>query len=114
MTLGNPAPVYDTLRGTILLPYSRNNLEVFILRSSDGGSTWKAPQNISSQVMNPSWNWYATGKMYCTPFVVAVFIFLLLSLLYQHKSILSLSIIDEAFYLLTESKLEIRCACCVC
>jgi sialidase-1 len=60
VTLGNPAPGV-LANGDILLPYCRNNLEVFITKSSDNGHTWSKASDISSQVVGSDWSWVATG-----------------------------------------------------
>ncbi|KAA0153571.1 hypothetical protein FNF27_07632 [Cafeteria roenbergensis] len=60
VTDGNPAPV--ALRnGSVLLPYCRNNRQVFVVRSDDEGRTWTDPQNITDESTDPSWSWVATG-----------------------------------------------------
>lgn len=45
----------------MLLPYCRNNLEVFITRSDDGGVTWTPSHNLTGIVTEPDWSWIATG-----------------------------------------------------
>lgn len=60
-TAGNPCPVVDRDSGDIVLPFCRNNKEVFVTRSSDEGKTWSKPTNITDQVTQPRWTWYATG-----------------------------------------------------
>ena len=60
VTDGNPAPV--ALRnGSVLLPYCRDNRQVFVVRSDDGGQSWTGPQNITDESTDPSWSWVATG-----------------------------------------------------
>lgn len=61
VTIGNPAPVVDPGTGTIHMPYCRNNKQVFVLHSTDDAKTWSSPLNITSQVLDPTWSWYATG-----------------------------------------------------
>jgi sialidase-1 len=60
-TIGNPAPVVDRETGTVLLAFTRDNLQVFVTRSEDDGATWSVPEDITRQVKPPGWGWYATG-----------------------------------------------------
>lgn len=60
-TAGNPCPVVDRKTGKIILPFCRNNKEVFVMTSTDHGETWSKPVNITSSVIEPRWTWYATG-----------------------------------------------------
>ncbi len=60
ITIGNPCPVVDRITGTIWLPFTRDNDDVFMTSSDDDGETWSKPQLITSQVKK-NWNWYATG-----------------------------------------------------
>ncbi|WP_165368298.1 sialidase family protein [Phytoactinopolyspora endophytica] len=74
-TRGNPSPVVDRRTGTVLLLFSQNPAEhnetdicaglaertVWVTRSTDDGATWKEPVEITAQVKDPSWTWYATG-----------------------------------------------------
>jgi hypothetical protein len=53
--------VYDSKRGVLLLPCCRNNTNVLLLNSTDSGLTWSLPRDLTSQVSQPSWSWYATG-----------------------------------------------------
>ena len=58
VTIGNPAPiVLASQPGSILVPFCRNNLEVGVMRSDDGGSSYHLSANISI----PNWSWVATG-----------------------------------------------------
>lgn len=76
-TCGNPCPVVDTKTGTIWL-LSTHNLgadkehaidsgtatggrTVWLFHSADDGDTWSAPREITADVKDPSWRWYATG-----------------------------------------------------
>lgn len=75
MTCGNPCPVVDKESGAILLPFCKNpenggeNLimqgkaprTAWITKSNDDGATWTEPEEITKQVKDPSWTWYATG-----------------------------------------------------
>lgn len=65
MTIGNPAPVVDTVhlgptgQARILLPFSRNNIEAGVLVSLDMGVTWSM---LAPALPVPaSWVWVATG-----------------------------------------------------
>ncbi len=76
-TCGNPAPVVDRETGTIFLFSTRNlgtdrepqiidqtskdTRRIFVTQSSDDGVTWTAPVEITKDVKNDNWTWYATG-----------------------------------------------------
>lgn len=76
-TCGNPCPVVDRTTGNILLLATRNlgqdheseiiagssegTRTVWILRSTDHGHTWSAPEDITASTKLPHWTWYATG-----------------------------------------------------
>ncbi|MGW3286835.1 sialidase family protein [Streptomyces sp. NPDC001002] len=78
-TRGNPAPVLDPLTGAVVLVTSYNSglvtepqimrgevtpeqsRRVFVQRSWDDGRTFSAPVDITAQVKEPNWRWYATG-----------------------------------------------------
>jgi len=82
MTCGNPCPVVTRASvGTgggeeiICLPFCKNLGDghegmivegkaprtVWITRSRDDGLTWEEPEEITADVKDPSWTWYATG-----------------------------------------------------
>ncbi|MDA2927701.1 glycoside hydrolase [Acidobacteria bacterium AH-259-G07] len=61
ITIGNPCPVVDQDTGTIWLPFCRDNQDVLITKSTDDGLTWSKPIDITRDVKNPDWEWYATG-----------------------------------------------------
>ncbi|MEM7531448.1 MAG: sialidase family protein [Chloroflexota bacterium] len=75
MTCGNPCPVVDSETGTIWLPFCKNLADghetlitqgkaprtVWVTHSTDDGVTWAEPTEITSDVKDPSWTWYATG-----------------------------------------------------
>ncbi|MBB74824.1 MAG: glycosyl hydrolase [Planctomycetaceae bacterium] len=61
ITIGNPCPVVDRLRGAIWLPFTRDNTDVLLTMSEDDGQTWKQPRNITTSVKRDNWTWYATG-----------------------------------------------------
>src|SRR4029079_18176184 len=47
--------------GIIWLPFTRENDGVLVLSSSDSGRTWSKPREITTDVKEKNWNWYATG-----------------------------------------------------
>ena len=53
----------DTYQGAqrIVVPFCRNNQEVWITYSEDDGQSWSAPVNISSTTTHPQWKWIGTG-----------------------------------------------------
>lgn len=77
MTCGNPAPVIDLRTGTIYLLITKNPADtpetdiidgrgsgartVWITKSMDDGATWAEAKEITRDVKDPSWTWYATG-----------------------------------------------------
>lgn len=60
-TIGNPCPVVDKGTGTIWLPFCRNNERVYVTKSTDDGSTWSTPVEITSDVKLPKWGPMGTG-----------------------------------------------------
>ncbi|MEX2137978.1 MAG: sialidase family protein [Pirellulales bacterium] len=76
-TCGNPCPAFDHSTGTIWLLMTHNlgkdneaaisagkskgTRTVWITHSKDEGQTWAAPRDITSDVKDPAWGWYATG-----------------------------------------------------
>lgn len=72
-TVGNPTPVVERKTGAILLLMTRNpgrvteretgpnDRTVWMARSTDDGATWSPPAEITAQVKQPGWTWYATG-----------------------------------------------------
>lgn len=75
-TLGNPAPVVDRNTGTVWLLLTRNRADqhegailagaaeprtVWLTHSTDDGSTWAVPSEITATTSAPDWRWYATG-----------------------------------------------------
>ena len=72
---GNPAPVVDRDTGSIWLPFCKNRRDgdermichgqaprtVWVTASHDDGATWEEPVEITAQVKQPDWTWYATG-----------------------------------------------------
>ncbi|MGI6074523.1 MAG: sialidase family protein [Fermentimonas sp.] len=79
-TCGNPSPVVDLETGTVHLlmtwnlgedrigdinaGISKDTRRVYYTRSVDDGLTWETPKEITSQVKDPSWGWYATGPVH--------------------------------------------------
>lgn len=61
ITIGNPCPVVDAKTGSIWLPCTRDNQRVLMLHSDDDGQSWSAPRDITDDVKDPQWGWYATG-----------------------------------------------------
>ncbi len=76
-TVGNPAPVVDAETGGLFLlstwnlgsdrepdiisQTSTDTRRVFVLASKDSGHTWDEPREITANVKDSSWTWYATG-----------------------------------------------------
>lgn len=76
-TCGNPCPVVDSKTGAIWLlttwnrgddhepqiiaQTSRDTRRVFVLNSRDEGRTWSEPKEITPDVKQSNWTWYATG-----------------------------------------------------
>lgn len=74
-TFGNPSAVYDAKRGRVILIFNFNYgdrdereirskgapREVYVMHSEDEGITWSKPKNITSDVKNKEWRWFATG-----------------------------------------------------
>lgn len=76
-TVGNPCAVVDRDTGTILLLHNRNigsdtermilngtsagGRTVWIMSSADDGLTWTEPREITGEVKEKEWTWYATG-----------------------------------------------------
>ena len=72
---GNPAPVVDRDTGRVWLPFCRNNGDgpedmiwageaprtAWITYSDDDGLSWAVPREITADVKDPAWTWYATG-----------------------------------------------------
>ena len=61
VTIGNPTPVVDRSTGTIWLVFSRDATDVLMITSRDNGRTWSKPSDITSQVKEPDWKFYAVG-----------------------------------------------------
>lgn len=61
ITIGNPCPVVDQDTGVIWFPLNRDNDRVLMMSSADNGRTWTKPRDITSDVKEKEWTWYATG-----------------------------------------------------
>ena len=76
-TCGNPAPVIDEKSGKIILlstwnlgsdreheiidGMSKDTRRIFVLESIDEGASWSTAREITEEVKNDAWTWYATG-----------------------------------------------------
>lgn len=63
-TCGNPCPIVDQQSGDIIVIGTYENDRVMIMRSTDDGSHWSAPRDITTMVKSPDWAWYATGPVH--------------------------------------------------
>jgi sialidase-1 len=61
ITIGNPCAVVDKENGTVWLTFCRDNDRIFITHSADEGESWAKPKEITKDVKEPEWGWYATG-----------------------------------------------------
>ena len=46
--IGNAAPIYDPVTDEVVLLFSRDNIEVWVMISQDRGASWSVPRNISA------------------------------------------------------------------
>ena len=60
-TMGNPCPLLDRETQTIWLPFCKNNQQVYLIKSTDDGTTWSEPMEITQHVKDPAWNYMGTG-----------------------------------------------------
>ncbi|HLO82465.1 MAG TPA: sialidase family protein [Chitinophagaceae bacterium] len=76
-TCGNPSPVVEQKTGNIILlstwnlgtdheaqiidGTSKDTRRIFVLKSADDGHSWSKPREITTEVKQPGWTWYATG-----------------------------------------------------
>lgn len=74
-TCGNPCPIVDRSTGIVWLLFCKNPghheegtitdghsfRSVWVTKSADLGVTWSKPVDITKQVKEPTWTWYATG-----------------------------------------------------
>jgi len=79
-TCGNPVPIVDKITGRIHLLMTWNNGQdnwgtltggtgvdtrrAYQTWSDDEGKTWTTPKEITAQVKDPKWDWYATGPVH--------------------------------------------------
>ncbi|MFK7920759.1 MAG: exo-alpha-sialidase, partial [Bacteroidia bacterium] len=77
---GNPAPVVDEESGDVFLlttwnlgedheseiiaETSKDGRRIFSLSSKDHGKNWSAPKEITKDVKQDNWTWYATGPVH--------------------------------------------------
>ena len=61
ITIGNPCAVVDKDTGIVWLSFCRDNDRIFITHSADEGKSWANPKEITEEVKEPEWGWYATG-----------------------------------------------------
>ncbi len=61
ITIGNPCAVVDKETGIVWLAFCRDNDRVFITHSADEGESWAKPGEITEDVKEAEWGWYATG-----------------------------------------------------
>jgi len=67
---GNPTPVVDHETGAVWLAVNRDHLDdngarqggrLLLLRSEDDGRSWARPLDITEQIKQPGWGYYAFG-----------------------------------------------------
>jgi sialidase-1 len=72
-TCGNPCPVFDKVSGDVLIVATLNNDKVFTLKSKDEGNNWESPIEITQNVKESNWKWYATGPVHAIQLVQSEF-----------------------------------------
>ena len=60
-TCGNPSPVIDNSTGNVIVVATLNNNRVVVLKSTDEGTNWQQPLDITNAVKLANWTWYASG-----------------------------------------------------
>lgn len=79
-TCGNPAPVVDKRTGTVWLlstwnlgtdhepriidQSSQDSRRVYVMSSDDDGKSWSGAKEITEEVKQRDWTWYATGPVH--------------------------------------------------
>lgn len=61
ITIGNPCVVVDEETSVVWLAFCRDNDRIFMTHSFDEGKSWARPEEITKNVKEPEWGWYATG-----------------------------------------------------
>ncbi|MGC3971961.1 MAG: sialidase family protein [Pirellulales bacterium] len=61
VTIGNPCAVVDRSTGVVWLMMNRENGRVLVTSSTDDGATWAEPRDVTKEVSQPDWGWYALG-----------------------------------------------------
>ena len=61
VTIANPTVVLDEETSAIWLVMQRNGADVLVTSSRDDGMTWDKPVDITSDVKNTEWGFYAVG-----------------------------------------------------
>ena len=62
VTVGNPAPILDSVTGRVFLWFSRDNREMAYMTSDDNGATWSEPVEMTDAIMTPrNWTSVFTG-----------------------------------------------------
>ena len=60
-TCGNPCPVVDSNTGDIVLPFCKDNQQLFVTRSVDDGLSWDEAVDISADARQASWSYVGCG-----------------------------------------------------
>eukprot|EP00966_Prymnesium_polylepis_P304663 7038935-Prymnesium_polylepis.2 len=64
LTMGTPTAVVDPTTDTVFLFLCVNFQEIWLLNSTDGGHSWSAPRNLTSELKPPGWDkvYYGTQQ----------------------------------------------------
>lgn len=60
-TCGNPCPVIEGDSGTVILPFCKDNQQIFVTRSHDQGAHWSEPEEITVNARDANWSYVGTG-----------------------------------------------------
>jgi sialidase-1 len=60
-TCGNPCPVVDRNSGAVVLPFCKDNQQIFVTRSFDHGVSWETPVEITDSARDAAWSYVGTG-----------------------------------------------------